>query len=215
MKQILYFLSTVFFICSCSLTYDGEERILFEGKIIDENGQPMPGIYVLTEAKKGGDRDEVSYDYTDNLGNFKMLFSSPTNENEIRVLVNYEDENSVYSKSVFYNIQDEDYDDFKIDFGTISLYPTEESVLLTISVEENSEYHIRGWNLEGKVAENYFNFSPFDPDVYFDYSSQSLVSKNQIITLYYYYTYQHATEVMEDSVEIEIENQPVSYEITF
>ncbi len=224
MKQILCSLFSLLFICSCRLSYDGEERILFEGKITDENGHPLPNVDVSAHAKKNGsmffypsEDDEISYDYTDESGNFKMLFPSPTNEDEIRVFVNYKDEASVYSKSVFYNIQDDNYQNYKIDFGTIALYPVEESVMLNIEVQNNQNNQIFGWNVEGKVAENFYNYSPMnlDSDIYFNYSSHISVAKNQTLILHYYFKQYNSTEILESSVEIEIQNQPVNYEITF
>jgi len=224
MKRILFLLTLSLFLISCGLNYDGEERVLFEGKITDENGNPMPGVYVSAEAKLiyNGTfaptyEDVVSFDHTDESGNFKMLFPSPTNEDEIEVYVNFGEENPMYSKTVFYNIQDENYENQRIDFGTISLYPTDESVLLTISVENDFEHQIIGWNLEGKVAENFYNYSPTDvaSEIYFNYSSHNQVRKNQTIILHYYYTYQNSTEILENTSEIEIQNQPVNYEITF
>jgi hypothetical protein len=223
MKRILFLLPVFIAISSCHLTYNGEERILFQGKITDENGNPMPNVYVSAHANKDftlispSDDDEVSYDFTDESGNFKMLFPSPQNEEQMQVFMNFEGDNPQYSKTNFYNIQDGNYEDFKIDFGTISLYPTDDSVLLTISVEDDFENQITGWNLEGKVAENNFNFSPMnsESEIYFDYSSQNQVAKNQTIILHYYYTHQNSTEILENTAEIEIHDQPVNYEITF
>src|SRR5690606_34724565 len=111
----LLFLSVIF--CSCGLDYEGSERDAFVGKIIDENGNPKPGVYVQTIANidgsppfSGGDYDVISYDYTDENGNFEMLFPSPKNEDEMQLLVNYSDRynayDPAYSTTDFYNIQD-------------------------------------------------------------------------------------------------------------
>ncbi len=221
-KHFLFYFFSIF-LFSCDLNYNGEERILFEGRVVDENGNPMHGVYVSAQANLDSnflfhpsDEDIISYDYTDENGNFKMIFPSPVNETEMQLFINYEEQSPDYSKVNFYNIQDENYQNYKIDFEIIELYPVEESVLLTIEVENNFSYQVIGWNLDGKVAENLYNYSPLEVDsnVHFHNSSQKMVGKNQILTLSYYYTQNNSPEIRENVVQIEINDQPVTYEIT-
>ena len=218
---ILFFISL--FLHTCSLIYDGESRLLVEGKILDENGNPMANVYVSAHAKKDGimfftpsENDLISYDLTDDSGNFKMMFPSPINEDEIAVFINYDELNPTYSKTVFYNIQNPNFEDQELNLVN-SLYEVDQSVELTIGLEEDLGIQILGWNLEGKVAENHYNLSPIDleSDVYFDHSSSNLVGKNQNIILQYYYKDLTTSEIFAESVSIEIQDQPVHYEITF
>lgn len=226
MKNLfLLFLSVIF--CSCGLDYDGSERDAFVGKIIDENGNPKSGVYVQAVANKdgsppfsGGDYNVISYDYTDENGNFEMLFPSPKNEDEMQLLVNYSDrynaDDPAYSTTNFYNIQDENFTNYRIDLQEIQLYPVENSVLLTLVLNENMNGHFVGCNLRGKVVENHINLSPFyeDEGHHFYFDTQHLVAPNQTVTATYYFRNWESEEIHENSVEIEIHNEPVTYEIT-
>jgi|GEM_PF-2492310 len=224
-KVFLFVFLGVFY--SCGLNYDGSERDSFTGKIIDENGYPKAGVYVQSIASidgsppfSGGDYDVISYDYTDENGNFKMAFPSPKNENEMRLLVNYSDkynpDDPAYSTIDFYNIQNESFINYRIDFQEIQLYPVENSVLLTLVLNDNMNGHFVGCNLQGKVAENHFNFSPFyeDENNHFYPNTENLMAPNQTVTVTYYFKNWESEEIHENSIQIEIYNEPVTYEIT-
>ena len=223
MKKILFLFPIFFFLNACSIYYDGEERILIEGKILDENGNPMPNVNVSTHAEKDwtilspSEDDLISYDVTDESGNFQMMFPSPRNEDEIRIYINYGDSHPTYSKTVFYNIQNENFVNQELDLGNISLYKVEESVELSISYQMDTEFQVLGWNLDGKVAENYYNLYPhyIDSETHFHLSFENLVGKNQNITIQYFYTNSLSNEVFSETDIIEIHDQPVHYEISF
>src|SRR5690606_12386584 len=157
MLRIIIVFSISIFLNACSLIYDGESRLLIKGKILDENGNPMPNVNVSAHAKKDGimfftpsENDLISYDLTDDSGNFEMMFPSPINEDEIAVFINYDGLNPTYSKTVFYNIQNSNFGNQELNLANNSLYEVEQSVELTIGFEQVPEMQILGWNLEGK-----------------------------------------------------------------
>lgn len=198
---------------------------MFNGKIVDENGNPLPGILVKAAAEIDKDCmycyefETISYVRSDENGDFKLFFSNPTNETEMHLLVNhleygYSDNNSL-SKIDYYNIQNANFQDYKVDFGNVEVYPIENFVMLSLSVSDGSEFLVIGWNIEGKVADKRINYSPFyeNENTNYYYETQFLVGRNQTVTLTYYYRNLNSEEIFENSVEIQINNEPVSYEI--
>ena len=223
MKKLiaLIFLSIFY---SCGLDYEGGERIEFKGKILDENGNPLTNVYVKAVAEKDNwhDLDVISYDFTDANGNFSLHFPSPTNEDEMQLLVNYGDidnhEITNLSRIKYYNIQDDNLTNFRLNFGGIELFDFDEStVILNIQFAGSDQYKLLGWNLSGKVVDNYINLSPLtnSEEVYFYSPNQVEIQPNQTIELTYYYQLYSGGGILQSAVPIEIQNQDLTYEITF
>lgn len=221
MKKLLVAI-ILLFVVSCDLEYDGAERIEFRGKVVDENENPLSNVYVIAAAEKDNwhDYDEISYDYTDENGNFSMFFPSPTNEDDLQLLVNYA--NSIdfdilnRSRIRYYNILDGNLNQYRLDFGDIELFDFDETaVTLEILLHSSGQYEFLGWNLDGQVVDNEINLSPlvYKEDNYFYSPNQVLVNPNQTIEMTYYYRTNSGTEIMHTTVHIEVENQNLTYEI--
>lgn len=221
MRKLLILLALPFF-TSCELDYEGAERVEFKGKIVDEQGNPLDGVYVIAAAEKDNwhDYDEISYDFTDENGNFSMFFPSPTNEDEMQLFVNY-GTGDIYeipnrSRVKYYNIQDQNLVDYRLDFGTIEVFGfNETAVTLSIHAGENYQYQLLGWNLNGKIVDNYVNLSPltYSEDVFFYSPNQVWVQPGQTIEMTYYYRNYAGGGIQQNTVQIEVQNQNLSYEI--
>ena len=137
MKKILLLLSLLYLTTGCEneLEYAGETKIVFKGRIVNVNNQPVAGLPVSVYVYKAGgtpgfwptggsDSDYITDAYTDAQGYYTMIFPRPTNHDNLRLYVNYsrpEDEvagNDSFSSIGIGSIPDEELADYGIDFGT-------------------------------------------------------------------------------------------------
>lgn len=184
MKQLLSGMLCAFFLVSCGIEYDGSTKIIFEGRVTDPEGQPLKGIRVSTNLSNGNDRDEISYDHTDSNGRYLMIFPKADDPVTIEVEIN-DAEVSELSRSEIVNISFEQASDYKIDFGTTSLYNEANSVSLQINTSSVFPVKI---SLTGLVADNWidndFTVIPQDPSWPLTQTNFN-VAPNQVLRLKY------------------------------
>ena len=151
MKQLIAFIFIVFFVSSCddSIKYQNGTKLVFEGKIVDDNNLPLANIPVKVafskEGSSGGfilpgqssDYKEPGIGFTDANGNFKLYVYSATNEGEIIVIFN-EDKRYGYQEKKLLNIQDENFIDYKLNLNTTTLYKMDNLVTLQVTFEKTS-----------------------------------------------------------------------------
>ena len=159
-KKILLLCCTAAFMHSCSndLSYDGETKTVFEGRILDNDNQPLSNILVSIKLQKYDDYQEsfiytggghgdsyiISYVRTDENGNYRMIFPMSTNQDnivlQINAPVNTIAVNEDYSYTLITNIQDENIHLHKLDFGDQQLLKLENKTTLKVTLTDIPEY---------------------------------------------------------------------------
>ena len=194
-------LRTLFIFCccgilaGCGIDYDGKTKLIFEGRVIDRQGNPIENIEVFTTISDGNTTDKIGVDATDENGNYRMIFPGADEDVVFRIHFNQKeyapDEVLSWSSASIFNIgQDEVKDnDYLINFGETQLYPVAESVQLTLQVSENLEHYVEFISFEGLVDDNNTNYNFPEPSQdyydYYDYETTFNVAKNQVLILKY------------------------------
>ena len=90
MKKIIYL--SLLVLCSCSIQYDAETRLLFETIVVDSNDNPLKDInlevYVSSGSGLGSSSETISLGKTDENGKIRLVFPSPKFENGYKVFIN-------------------------------------------------------------------------------------------------------------------------------
>lgn len=93
---------------SCSIEYDGTTKIIFEGRVTNQNGQPLANVPIAIEISDGHDSDISGRDITDANGNYHAVSPGAREKVTYTVRVNYINHNqpadNTYSTSSYYNI---------------------------------------------------------------------------------------------------------------
>ncbi|RZJ74545.1 MAG: hypothetical protein EOO45_08275 [Flavobacterium sp.] len=205
--------------CENDLTYDGRTKIIYEGKLVDQEGNPLANIPVSIYVTKrgyfysaGSDRDLISYATSDANGHYKMVFPQPENEDNISLLINRptpkRQPDSTYSTTEIYNLKSENVSDYKLVFETTSLYKVENSVQLAIGYPVGNPAIVK-LNLLGMVKDNIIDYNisyPRDESDYHNLRYSVDVAKNQMLIIEYQ---------LEDGTtgqrEVEIGDSPLHY----
>lgn len=204
--------------CESDLSYDGQTRVMYEGTVLNAEGQPLTGVPVGIYITKNGyfyslgyDSDLISYTRTGAGGHFRMVFPLPENEDNISLLINKQaiaSPDPVYSSMEIYNIGSENLSGYKIDFGVLKLYKVENSVTLSITVSPQAS-QVSKLNITGLADNNVIDFNlqqPRDENDNHFLPLQSQVAKNQTILL----RYQLANGLTGER-QVQINEQPVEY----
>ncbi|KGO95136.1 carboxypeptidase-like regulatory domain-containing protein [Flavobacterium subsaxonicum] len=235
LKKLLLFFIAVIALTACDdeLKYTGDERVLYQGRITDANGSPLQGVPVSVYISKDGysglyynpisDTDIISYTTTDAGGNYKMFYPAPRNQNNIALLVNYQNaynpQNTTYSSTSFQNLIPENLSDNKLDFEDIKLFEVANATTLSININNAGGYAISKLNLVGLIDKNEvdYNFNLPLEDENYNYQESYLVAKNQTVTLKYQTrTYiNDNTLISNHEVQIPIGSEPVNYTLEF
>ncbi|NJM80998.1 MAG: hypothetical protein HC854_17800 [Flavobacterium sp.] len=200
MKLLITYIFIVFLTISCDnhITYQNGTKLIFEGKIINQNNEGIQDIQVKVayykEGSYGGflpsqssDYKEPGIGYTDANGNFKLYVYSATNESEIIVIVN-EDKRYGYQEKKLLNIQDENFIDYKLNLNTTTLYKSDNLVTLRVTFERTSSSNNLSIKNVQLIGESTFYEGYFNPiNNYQNYNSifNYVVAKNQNIIIQY------------------------------
>jgi len=221
-KFILLFLLSLMAACS-DINYDGETRLVLEGKLVDEQGVPMPNRYVdvavYSNQRFGSYASDVISDGTTNSnGDFRLIIPAPRNfENYMSIRINPDDKNYQYKE--FALIQRKNFTNFRFNAQTITLYPKESLSTLTVTLQQqNFDNELTALNVDGLTSNTTIFVNPLVVDYepferYFD------VLKNQNVTLHYTitdYSNPGNPESTDYEVVIAIGNQPqTNYILTY
>jgi len=199
------------------LDYDGETKILFEGRIVDENQEPLRNIYVSIYLANEDDTDIINHTTTDNNGYFKMAFPKPIDADYVALLVNSDNYNPVnpdYSNTTIQSIELDGRHGYNINFNDIAIFPLVNATTLSINVNAG-EITMPAFNLIGLVDYNYIDFDlPLSDNLIYNNEAQFTVAKNQIIKLKYE-TRNATGQLIINEQEIIINEVPVTYEFTY
>ncbi len=169
---------------SCSdIDYDGENRLMIKGKVVDKNGNPIQGINVETEvygAEIDVRSDIISFTQTGSDGSFVMLFPEP--EKGIRFSIKLVDDNEVFHYKTYKGIKKEDFQQLGYNLGEIQLFEPNDLVDLEILFQDNVNKKVTDLKLTGSVAGEYYVNPPHE-NWYYSYNIKAV--KNQTITVNY------------------------------
>lgn len=219
MKRITLLICILFLVTSCEIQYDGETKIAVTGKIIDENGNPIPEkniditIYsddIYTPS------DLISFGKSDQNGNFTLIFPAPTVDYKFSISIN----NEINQKSEFQAkeiiAKKNNFENYKLDLNELTLYKNESITTLRLILNKTStNKQLTDIKIDGKQANSLVDLNPLRNDTnYFDTFYN--VIKNQTIVLKYTiidYSNNGATTLQ--SISIPIANDAVNYTITY
>lgn len=210
-------------VTSCEIQYDGETKIAVNGKIIDENGNPIPNKYLQIDVLDGPGlilpgSDLISFGKSDQNGNFTLIFPAPRDGNRISISINdiinsfdeYQSKNIIFNKKNLEN--------YKLDLNTLILYKNESITALSLILNPTSpNKQIKDIQIEGKqsntridlVVYPTLNNNPIINTSYNVIKNQTVIVKYTVID----YSNNGATTVQ--SIAIPIANDAVNYTITY
>ncbi len=169
---ILLIFAAAFQACDDRLNYSGNTRILMQGRIVDRDGSPLKDvpvkIFVQKERRDGNflwgasdeDEDVISYTFTDDNGDYKMIMPRPNNQNNISLLINHNAANRPvhpnYSGKVITDIATTDATDNTINFTEQVLFRMQDTVKPTVTINNLPEYSYGSLlvNIDGLVHNN-------------------------------------------------------------
>lgn len=226
MKKTLLLAACAVALSACGIDYQGSTKFIFEGRIVDQDGNPLKNIPVRTHVSDGDTSDIIGIDVTDSNGNYQMMFPGASENVEFAVGINfgpdeYNNPESPYSTTTILNLpQDQVKDeDYRIDFGDTPLYIADNSVLLHIDFIDNPEimdivqkialvglvdYQKIDYNFEAELPDPVQGWDPY----YFQ--SDYLVAPNQVLTLRYML---HDSTIHE--VQIPVGGEDLTYTFEF
>jgi len=225
------FLLSCLIISSC-ISYDGNSRLMVEGRILDRNGNPIQNIPVTVLAQKAGIyipfvfyipdvNNNVNQQLTDSDGRFKMLFPEPENADEIVVTINRRttkyNADSKLNRRAFFNIQLANFKQNTVSLGNLELFGLSQATELTIEMKPSSPFDRKGVRLrfEGLTVDQEDDFNRTMSGYIFTEVYQRLsVATNQTAVIYYdvvdldgniFYSSSRIVLIGEDPATIEIE----------
>lgn len=223
MKRLTMFVCLLFLVTSCEIQYNGETKIAVIGKIIDENGNPIPNKDLQIDVLDGPGlilpgSDLISFGKSDQNGNFTLIFPAPRDGNRISISINdiinsfdeYQSKNIIFNKKNLEN--------YKLDLNTLILYKNESITALSLILNPTSpNKQIKDIQIEGKqpntridlVVYPTLNNNPIINTSYNVIKNQTVIVKYTVID----YSNNGATTVQ--SISIPIANDPVNYTITY
>lgn len=218
MKKIFFLLLPLLFL-SCGideLDYDGDTKIIFEGRIIDQNGNPLSNIRVSVYLTNYDDHDYINYTHTDTNGYYRMGFNQPIDADYVALLINQkqqyeEQDNPSYSVTTIHNINLDGRHGYKISFGDTSIFTLFDYTTLVLSYNENN-WKTSKVNLKGLIHNNFIDYDlPYLGVMDYHYN-EFLVAKNQVIKLKRQIENQNGTYSITEE-NIIIGENPVTYQL--
>lgn len=133
MKKSLFLLIAILLISACERPYDGEKRIVIEGKLVDQNANPIVNqeveIYVGEQRKLvfGLGRDLISFSKTNADGRFKLAFPSPRNNEMIEIAIEDSFQNKIY-QDLYLLANLDNFKNFRLNVETVTLFRQQDIV---------------------------------------------------------------------------------------
>ncbi|TRW25835.1 hypothetical protein FMM05_06330 [Flavobacterium zepuense] len=246
MKKLFYLILVFLLLTGCDdrLEYSGTKKIVFEGRIVDENNLPLNNIDVSVYVSKEGsggessfifgahsdsDEDIITYTTTDSNGYYRMIFPMPRDQDNIALFINREVEtsthyNSNYSNSIITGIKPENITDFDLNFGEQRIFNLDNQTELTVTVNNIPLYYYGYIDIElaGLVNDAIYDYNlpaHFNYDTTGPYDDTSAhyvfkVAKNQDIVFTYNNGIVNGISSYAQTT-IHIGNEPVNYIIEY
>ena len=233
MKKALALLIIGLILMSCT-SYEGDTKIIYEGRVLDATGNPLAGIPVNILVKRtigiwafpilySRDTDLISYTTTDAMGRYKLIFPKPKDGATMSLLLNfYNPATAAYpnlSSTVVYNLLEQNNTDYKVTFSDNKLYDIANSVPLTIQFNPQSGKVIQKMNLKGLVRENYidYNLDLVEEDTtpwINNFNNVVQVAPNQTLTIEYQVQDQSGNITVQEA-QVQINDQALTYQLNY
>lgn len=221
--SLTYLLSlflTLFF--SCEINYDGDERLLVTGRILNENNLPIPNqdveFWIYKGSGAGGDDDLISLTATDNNGQFLMLIPSPNNEDGFELKIS--DPDTIYQHKILHRILDKNFTNYEYNIGDIVLYQhhvitnayitfnktTVNTSLMDVKFKGDADYLV--WVNEPEIY-----YGDYEPTLAHDYYKNVPLNSTLTIT---YTVRDNSTETLSThEATVTINNENLEYIINY
>ncbi len=218
MKKI-YFFCFALLLSGCTIQYDGSNRLLVSGKIIDKNGNPISNIEVITNVSNGSgwgnSNDDIGIDLTDSQGNFMMFFPKPKRD-DLQYSIQFQGYDGIYQEKRFMNVLYEDFSNLEYNLDVIKLYKQEEIINLELYfASENYSKQIADIHLIGEISNNEVWVNLPNEDNYYYPQNFYQVVKNQVITVEYSVYNSSNNQTTYHTESIEIGEEDLSYTINY
>jgi hypothetical protein len=231
MKGLFFLLSILLF--GACISYDGNSRLMVEGRLLDREGNPIPNLPVTVLAQKAGIyipfvfyipdvNNNVNQQLTDSDGRFKMLFPEPINADEIVIAANrstrkFPANEKVNSRTIF-NIQVSNFFRNTLSLGNLELFDVSETIELTIEMKPAAPGDGKGVRLrfEGLSLDQQDDFNRTMSGYIFPEVYQRLsVATNQVGAIYYDVVDLNGNVLYSNSRIVQIAEAPLTIEIEF
>lgn len=221
---LLFLIATSFIGCN-DIYYDAETRLVIEGKLVDQNGNPVPEQQidiVVSQDTFGHSSDVITYGVSDASGAFKFVIPGPKNDdNTVTVRINQNSGYpiSAYQDKLFTDIRKWDFMGYRLNLNTVVLYRQADIANLYVATEQTDEHHaLTAIAVEGKKANRVVSFDPVPLD-YIPNEYMYDVLKNQTVNLKYTvtdYTDANNPESTDYNIPILIDSNPfTNYTLTY
>lgn len=210
MKKITLLL--LFTLFSCGISYDGEERLVLQTAVVDRYGNPLKDIETLVEISENSTTENISNGLSDSSGNKTLVFPAPSNG---LVSVYFTDFKNEYATKRIYQIELNDFVNYKLALENVVLYKLEDITTLQIDTQSNSGNSLRLLSISGQYPQFSESFHPQNQqdDGYIETYFQVL--KNQQVILNYTVRNNTDGSLTDYSVPIDIGNGPVQYTLNY
>ncbi len=219
MKRITLILCILFSLISCEIQYDGETKIVVTGKIIDQNGNPIPEKNIditIYSDDMYTPSDLISYGKSDQNGNFTLIFPAPKVDYKFSVSIN----NLINQTSEFQAkeiiAKKINFENYKLDLDKITLYKRESITTLKLILNQTStNKQLKDIEIEGKQANSYIDLNPLQNNSDYLNTYYSVVKNQTILLKYTIIDHSNAATPTAHSISIPIINDAVTYTITY
>ncbi|WP_269242475.1 Ig-like domain-containing protein [Flavobacterium limnophilum] len=219
MKRITLILCILFSLISCEIQYDGETKIVVTGKIIDQNGNPIPEKNIditIYSDDMYTPSDLISYGKSDQNGNFTLIFPAPKVDYKFSVSIN----NLINQTSEFQAkeiiAKKINFENYKLDLDKITLYKRESITTLKLILNHTStNKQLKDIEIEGKQANSYIDLNPLQNNSDYLNTYYSVVKNQTILLKYTIIDHSNAATPTAHSISIPIINDAVTYTITY
>jgi hypothetical protein len=220
MKQILLFFCLLLFLTSCEIQYDGETKIVVTGKIVDENGSPIPEKNIEITIFSDGTyapSDLISFGKSDQNGDFTLVFPNPKGAGyDISISINNQINRTDVFQSKEINALKNNFENYKLDLNKITLYKRESITDLQLLLNKTSaNKEIKDIQIVGKQTNSNIdlNLETKNPNSF--NTNYSVIKNQNIILKYTIIDYSNSTAPTTYSIPIQIKNDAVTYTITY
>lgn len=187
MKKLIPFLFLIpFIITSCDIQYNGEVRLQFKGKIVNEFNQPIENQSVKIFANHEdnyGETNMIGFGKSDSNGNYSILIPEANNFHHYDIEINETpQQNSQLTATNFIKIKGNNFVNYSLQLPNAKLYLKTNLANLNLTFTKiNSSNELKSVEFIGEIANESIEFN--NEFVLSEYLKK--VKKNQTIEIKY------------------------------
>lgn len=216
MKKIFFFALGMLYLNCTTIQYDVSTRLIFEGRVIDRQGNSISNNDIEAWIKNSNDIDLIGFTETKSNGTFELVIPSPKNETDFEIKVKG---NSIFRKKNYVNIFRSDFQDYYFNLGEIVLLEIEDISELIITLNQtNPENTITNIEVTGIIADQTIWVNPNEDDYpeYYYETYYRQVAKNQTLNLFYEVRNMNTGQISEFNENINVvSDDTTSYVINY